>query len=91
MFLWLAKLFARLAKHKVVPQDERMIYVGPDVIRVRDGALSLITQWDEVSGWSGEAKRHQVYARLLKRYPDMSRHEVAFALELAVRKVRALD
>lgn len=91
MFLWLARLFARLAGYQVVPRDERMIYVGPDVVRVRDGALGLITQWDEVSGWSGEAKRHQVYARLIKRYPDMPRHEVAFALELAVRKVRARD
>ena len=33
---------------------------------------------------SGESKRHQVYARLMKDYPEASRKHLALAIELAV-------
>jgi hypothetical protein len=31
----------------------------------------------------GEVKRHRVYARLIKEYPDTPRRSLAFAIELA--------
>lgn len=34
---------------------------------------------------SGEYKRHQVYARLLKEFPTTKKSEVGYALERAVR------
>lgn len=33
---------------------------------------------------SGEWKRHQVYAKLIKQFPEESRNEIALALEIAV-------
>lgn len=35
---------------------------------------------------SGEWKRHQVYARLLKTFPSEDKKDLAFAIELAMRK-----
>lgn len=34
-------------------------------------------------GTSGEYKRHQVYAALQKRFPDVPKRELALAIELA--------
>jgi hypothetical protein len=38
---------------------------------------------------SGEWKRHQVYARLIKRYPDVPRYQLGLAIEQAVDRRRA--
>ena len=35
---------------------------------------------------SSEAKRHAVYARLIKDFPDVSRRELALAIEIALVK-----
>ena len=45
------------------------------------------TAWAEETfpDTSGEHKRHQVYARLLRIYPDARRRDVALAIELALR------
>lgn len=37
--------------------------------------------WDA----SGEAKRHQVYARLIKQFPEARKKDLALAIELAVQ------
>ena len=36
----------------------------------------------------GEYKRHQVYAQLLKRFPQLPHWEVAFAIEWVIRERR---
>ncbi len=45
------------------------------------------TAWAEETfpGTSGEHKRHQVYARLLRIYPEARRRDVALAIELALQ------
>jgi hypothetical protein len=40
---------------------------------------------DSAEGTSGEYKRHQVYARLLKTHPETPKRDLALAIELAVR------
>lgn len=37
---------------------------------------------------SGEARRHRVYAQLLKDYPTQPKQDVGFAIELALRGVK---
>ena len=46
-------------------------------------ALALVHETD---GWdaSGEAKRHRVYAQLLKEFPALSKRQVSLAIELAL-------
>ena len=46
-------------------------------------AKVLCAQWEQ-PGLSGEYKRHQVYAQLIKEYPGMDRKKIALAIELAV-------
>lgn len=45
-------------------------------------ARALIQEIDAVDG-SGEYKRHQVYARLLKQYPYHKKSRLALAIEVA--------
>lgn len=42
----------------------------------------LVAHADQVDG-SGEYKRHQVYARLIKEYPATPRSTLALAIEVA--------
>lgn len=53
-------------------------------------AMPLIDAHDDsMAGASGEAKRHQVYARMIKQHPQASRSDIALAIEVAVRRLRA--
>ncbi len=44
-------------------------------------------EWQEHADYdqSGEWKRHQVYSRLQKKYPESSKRDIALAIELAGR------
>ncbi len=46
-----------------------------------------LVAWAEETcpGTSGEHKRHQVYARMLRVHPAASRRDVALAIELALQ------
>jgi len=48
--------------------------------------IAEVNKADKVyEGTSGEHKRHQVYSRLIKKYPDIDKKELAYAIEVAVR------
>jgi hypothetical protein len=56
-----------------------------------EAAVPLVESWEiEESEFAGEYKRHQVYARLIKLFPDAERIDLAQAIELALRKIRGL-
>lgn len=45
----------------------------------------LIVNWeDKDSALSGEAKRHQVYAKLIKIFPHINRKRLALMIELVI-------
>ena len=46
--------------------------------------IEALTALQEIPGLSGEAKRHQVYARLIKDFPRMTRREISLAIEVAL-------
>lgn len=77
-----------------IARPERTGGVPPSILlteklqRLVLAALPLIIAVDVIQA-SGEAKRHQVYSRLLKAFPGESKDEVAFALEVAIRKAKA--
>lgn len=84
----LVEWWAKRRGLKLVANNLSLVYVPNRVAQIAKEAQSLVAQWDVVEGWSGEAKRHQVYARLLKRYPEMPHYALGLALELAVRNER---
>jgi hypothetical protein len=47
-------------------------------------ACALVALVESTHG-NGEARRHQVYAALLKRFPERTKRDVALAIEAAVR------
>lgn len=53
---------------------------------VRLSLAVLMAAQDAIEGRSGEAKRHQVLAKLLKQHPAMSESDAALAIELLVQE-----
>ena len=49
-------------------------------------AAVLVAAIDRVEQ-GGEWKRHQVYARLIKEFPQISRKDLGLAIEIAVQKL----
>ena len=51
-----------------------------------DVAKELELHW-ELTDISGEAKRHQVYARMIKLFPAEERQDIALAIEYGLREL----
>lgn len=49
-----------------------------------------VSKWDENRAVGGEHKRHQVYARLIKEFPDHPHHLLGRAIEVVVSERRML-
>lgn len=78
---WLRHLADRLDPPVVVP-----VPVSPLSV-YEQAALVLIN--DQQARWpdrSGEAKRHQVLARLLKDFPSARERDLAFAIETMIQR-----
>lgn len=50
-------------------------------------AKKLVAEAEAIKG-SGEAKRHQVYAALIKAYPDVAKWDLSVAIEAALGDVQ---
>lgn len=59
----------------------RVLYVPVDAVLQRAAVLCDEQADRDVSG---ESKRHQVYARLLKEFPTRNRRAIALAIEAAL-------
>ena len=63
------------------PECSRAHLDVPADLAARIGDLAAL---QEVPGLSGEAKRHQVYARLIKDFPETPRKSLALAIEVVL-------
>lgn len=61
-----------------------LIVVAPDLVHLRTRELVAAAEGLDASG---EYKRHQVYAALLKEFPSALKRDLAFAIE-CVRQER---
>lgn len=73
--LWLVKKLRLRMLHYA--QFEDLICAASSPMRVEELKKDM----------SGEYKRHQVYAKLIKRFPDEPRRDIGLAIELAVREL----
>ena len=55
--------------------------------QLKKAALPLARAADGKKDVSGEYKRHQVYARMLKKFPSTPRRDIGLAIELVVRSL----
>ena len=62
-------------------------WLDPTPIPVEQRALVLVTAAN-LSVGSGEYKRHHVYARLIKEFPDVPHNQLGLAIETAVGRMR---
>lgn len=54
-----------------------------------DRAKGLCTYHDDASAkFSGEFRRHQVYARLIKDFPGVKKHRLGLLIEIAMSELR---
>lgn len=60
----------------------------PDADAVQREARQFV-QWAEgfAPGTSGEYKRHAVYAKMIRAFPDTRRRDLALAIEQAVQEL----
>jgi len=79
----LVKLALLILKYYIVP----LLPLSDTVVEIAKRALVLCTE-AEKHPESGEWKRHQVYARLIKNFPSARRRDIALALEVGFRGVK---
>jgi len=60
-------------------------YVLPSDEIMREAFLQTTYTGEMYKDISGEAKRHMVYAKMIKRFPNESKQELAFAIEASLR------
>ena len=84
----LNRLF-RCFGYELVPVDSTVMRLTAEALFVSVVALPLVEKLDHVEGVSPEYRRHDVYAALLKRFPNVPAMDVSVAVEHALRKWRA--
>lgn len=63
--------------------------ISPE-LRLLTASARRLVQYQDASApdTSGERKRHQVYAALIKKYPGYAKTQIAMAIELAIQGVK---
>ena len=81
LLVWAGHEFPKPPAPAPVPAPQ---YILPDIPdAVMESARTLTAQHASMDA-SGEWKRHQVYASLIKRHPDASTRLLALAIEVAL-------
>jgi hypothetical protein len=60
-------------------------YILPDEDIMREATLQTTYTGEMYKDISGEAKRHMVYAKMIKKYPNVDKRELGFAIEASLR------
>lgn len=83
LLLWLINLLTWCARRTTVEPPRSL---DPMYLLV----ARLVRRYEAVDG-SGEFKRRQVYARVLKAFPERPHAQVGFAIEQVLQSVRQVD
>ena len=88
LFIWLARI---CGWHESEPEIIEIKLDIPDDIKT---ILPIIKTYIEdinlssAEGTSGEYKRHVVYSRLMKLYPEIPHYRIALAIEIAIARIK---
>lgn len=85
-------VYKRVEVEKLVEVPVEVIHEVPlfKVDReIGEFAVELVRSYEVLEEYSGEAKRHQVLARLIKKFPNAEKRDLALAIEYAVRSLDA--
>jgi len=80
---WLKKLINRIGLWLVHCTEEIIELNLPILAPVEIRAKELCLEQDSISvpGTSGEYKRHNVFSRLIKEFPQISKREISLVIE----------
>ena len=67
-----------------------IMVISGGVHEVLEAADGFVQHYEASPNIPGEAKRHQVYARLIKAFPETPKYVLGLAIELAVHRRRLL-
>ncbi len=87
---FLAKPFKRKEKLETKSPEPTLIIQLPELdSRVIDACKILVIGWDskDQENLGGEYKRHQVYSKLIKLYPQHDRKKLALLIELVINEL----
>lgn len=69
------------------PTDIFILHIAPEIINILPDIEVWIKEQELIPNVSGEFKRHNVYAKVIKKYPQMRKRDLALAIEIAIQKV----
>jgi len=79
---WVIRLLRRLLAWLDPPPDPEIVIPVLDPVQAL--ASQLITQANALMDTTGEYRRHWVYAKLIKAFPDRRKRDLSMAIEVAV-------
>lgn len=74
--------------HTCPPLPTNILVISTDIFKILPAISILIEEQETFENVSGEWKRHQVYAKAIKHYPDMQESELALAIEIGIQKLK---
>lgn len=75
--------------HTCPPIPDNILIIEPKIFDILPDIMTWIGQQQACGdGVSGEYKRHQVYSRAIKQYPDMLLSDLALAIEIGIQKLK---
>ena len=88
LYMWL-EIRLGIPKH-VCPQfppiPDNVLIIPEYIEDILPAALEIIMALEKVPDVSGEWKRHQCFAKLIKKYPDIRKRDLALAIEIVVQQ-----
>jgi len=88
---WMIDKLVRLAKWLGWTEPVTTRFIGPQLDpAVLDTAKKWILKYGEDRSTSGEYKRHQVYAQLIKSFPAEEKYRLALAIEWVIYTQREM-
>ena len=82
--------FFGLFGYALVPTDSDVIRLSLEMLHVSEVARPVVAKLERRSIGSPEYRRHEAYAKLLKRFPEVPAMDVSVAIEHALRKHRGI-
>ncbi len=78
-----------IPEHTCPPLPDNILVIEPTILEILPDIMVWIGQQQSCGdGVSGEYKRHQVYSKAIKQYPDMLLSDLALAIEIGIQQLK---
>lgn len=89
LILWFAGLLGWKKPEPQIIEKEIQLSIPDNIQILLPEIMIWINQQEACNmGVSGEYKRHQVYSRAIKHYPDVDHFNLSMAIEIVIQRLR---